>query len=52
MANLDGFFMRLLEKPLFHYKDGEEVPGPLQRTGDAIQDADFFIAVRQQSDFG
>ena len=28
---LDGYFMRLLEKPLFHYKEGESVPAPLQR---------------------
>merc|ERR1712194_749231 len=40
-----GYFMRLLEKPLFHYKQGETVPEALQYTGDILADADFVVVV-------
>ena len=37
--------MRLLEKPLFHYKSGETVPEPLQYTGELVAAADFVVVV-------
>lgn len=40
--------MRLLEKPLFHYKEGEEVPGELRRTGEVIGQADLFVTVSSE----
>merc|ERR1712166_1308730 len=41
----EGFFMRLLEKPPFHYKSGETVPEPLQYTGELLAAADFVVVV-------
>eukprot|EP00933_Yihiella_yeosuensis_P047190 TRINITY_DN42900_c0_g1_i1.p1 TRINITY_DN42900_c0_g1~~TRINITY_DN42900_c0_g1_i1.p1 ORF type:complete len:216 (-),score=29.24 TRINITY_DN42900_c0_g1_i1:85-732(-) len=41
----DGFFMRLMEKPLFHYKAGQEIPDALVRTGERIKLADAFVVV-------
>ena len=39
----DGFFMRLLEKPLFHYKPGEDVPAALTATAASITSADAVV---------
>ena len=40
--------MRLLEKPLFHFKAGEEVPGALARTGALVSEADLYITVSSE----
>ena len=45
-ASHDGFFMRLLEKPLFHYnlyKPGEDVPAALTATAASITSADAVV---------
>ena len=41
----DGFFMRLMEKAHFHYKEGEELPAALVETHAVLQEADAYIAV-------
>eukprot|EP00928_Gymnodinium_smaydae_P043258 TRINITY_DN29023_c0_g1_i1.p1 TRINITY_DN29023_c0_g1~~TRINITY_DN29023_c0_g1_i1.p1 ORF type:complete len:237 (+),score=59.14 TRINITY_DN29023_c0_g1_i1:85-711(+) len=41
----DGYFMRLLEKPLFHYRDGEDVPAALANVAGRIAAADAFVVV-------
>eukprot|EP00929_Paragymnodinium_shiwhaense_P000534 TRINITY_DN100777_c0_g1_i1.p1 TRINITY_DN100777_c0_g1~~TRINITY_DN100777_c0_g1_i1.p1 ORF type:complete len:213 (-),score=23.95 TRINITY_DN100777_c0_g1_i1:325-963(-) len=41
----DGFFMRLMEKPLFHYKDGEKVPAALTNLAGKIKEADAYVVV-------
>jgi len=48
----DGFFMRLLEKPHFHYKDGEEIPEPLVRTAARIRQAEAFVVVSPEMNHG
>ena len=44
----DGYFMRLLEKPLFHYKQQEDIPAPLRRTGALIQAADLYLVISSE----
>mmetsp|Transcript_38366 Transcript_38366/g.105682 ORF Transcript_38366/g.105682 Transcript_38366/m.105682 type:complete len:210 (+) Transcript_38366:53-682(+) len=41
----DGFFMRLIEKPHFHYKDGEDVPKPLLNVAQRLAGADAYVVV-------
>ena len=41
----DGFFMRLMEKAYFHYKEGEEVPPPLAAAAEDVRAADAFLVV-------
>ena len=40
---LAGFYMQLMEKAYFHYKDEETVPQPLKETAAVLQDADCFV---------
>jgi NAD(P)H-dependent FMN reductase len=39
----DGFFMTLMEKAFFHYKEGEEIPVALEETAQVLKDADCYI---------
>mmetsp|Transcript_7482 Transcript_7482/g.18400 ORF Transcript_7482/g.18400 Transcript_7482/m.18400 type:complete len:211 (+) Transcript_7482:14-646(+) len=41
----DGFFMRLMEKPAFHYKEGETVPAPLVDVSNRVKAADCIAVV-------
>jgi chromate reductase len=41
----DGFFMRLMEKAHFHYKDGEAVPAALEAAAVSVRAADAFVVV-------
>ncbi|CAK0890969.1 unnamed protein product, partial [Prorocentrum cordatum] len=39
----DGFFMRLMEKAYFHYREGEAVPAELERTAATLRAADAYV---------
>ena len=39
----NGFFLSLMEKAYFHYKEGEEVPSPLKETAAVLSSADAYI---------
>ena len=41
----DDFFMRLMEKAYFHYKDDEVVPSPLEATAQSVRAADAYVVV-------
>jgi NAD(P)H-dependent FMN reductase len=41
----DGFFMHLMEKAFFHYKDGEDIPSALVETAAVIGAADAYVVV-------
>jgi NAD(P)H-dependent FMN reductase len=39
----DGFYMTLMEKAMFHYKEGEEIPAALQETAQCLRKADCYV---------
>eukprot|EP00930_Biecheleria_cincta_P103882 TRINITY_DN95994_c0_g1_i1.p1 TRINITY_DN95994_c0_g1~~TRINITY_DN95994_c0_g1_i1.p1 ORF type:complete len:213 (-),score=21.32 TRINITY_DN95994_c0_g1_i1:149-787(-) len=41
----NGYFMRLMEKPHFHYKEGESIPEPMDRVAKIIAAADAYVIV-------
>ena len=41
----EGFFMGLMEKALFHYKDGEEAPSSLLAAAKQVEAADAYVVV-------
>lgn len=41
----DDFFMRLMEKAYFHYKDDEVIPSPLEAAAQSVQAADAIVVV-------
>jgi chromate reductase, NAD(P)H dehydrogenase (quinone) len=41
----DDFFMRLMEKAYFHYKEDDTIPLPLISAAKKIQDADAYVVV-------
>ena len=41
----DGFFLSLMEKAFFHYKEGEDIPAPLLETAEILRSADCYLVV-------
>merc|ERR1712008_74827 len=44
-THCSGFFMRLMEKTHFHYKDGEAIPDALVTTSKVLEEADAYVVV-------